>query len=73
MGIEMRSDLPYCPVCGKICFIAQDMPGKNDCGWSVGCSAYTNDDGIHKKKMIKYNLNTMQECELWWKTICGER
>ena len=72
-GIEYPKDLKKCPVCGKRAYIAKDMPDGNYMGWSVGCASYKDNDGIHKKRMVRFNLNSKEECLLWWNTVCEGR
>lgn len=72
MGIEYDKSLPACPVCGKRAYISHDMPDGYCMGWSVGCSAYKMNDGIHTHKMAKFGLSTRAACVLWWNEICED-
>lgn len=73
MGIEIQAKMPKCPVCGKSFFISKDMPDGYYMGYSCGCVAYKANDGVHTKKMTRHNLNSREECEMWWRTVCEGR
>ena len=38
---------PCCPICGRRAYVAHDKIPEGDFGWSAGCPAFCNDDGIH--------------------------
>lgn len=71
--------LPKCPICGKKAFIHRDIVDGFYFGWSVGCPAYCNNDGVHghdentpdELRLRRFYLDSKEECERWWVSRCA--
>jgi len=43
----LREKLPPCPICGKKAILDHDVVNGYDFGYSVGCTAFRINDGVH--------------------------
>lgn len=55
-----------CPECGATVYISLDEPDGYFMGWSIGCTRYKVNDGIHKRKMAFHNLYTKEHAIKVW-------
>lgn len=55
-----------CPVCGSRVYISRDAPDGYYMGWSVGCTTYRMNDGVHARKMSAFNFNSKEDALKYW-------
>ena len=47
VSLEPSEKLPPCPICGKKAYLSHDVFDGADYGYSVGCTAFCINDGVH--------------------------
>ena len=69
-----------CPICGSKAYIMHDVVDGFDFGWSVGCTRFKLDDGIHgidettpefMHPRVMYCISRQSAIESWNKKVEG--
>ncbi len=68
--IAEEFELHNCPVCKTKAVISRDAPDGFFLGYSVGCSRYKKNDGIHSQKMHFHNVSTKEKAIEKWNEYC---
>jgi len=76
----LREKLPPCPICGKKAILDHDVVNGYDFGYSVGCTAFRINDGVHgfndfndiyNQKMPSFHgCDTKEEAFEKWVNYC---
>lgn len=62
------TELKPCPVCGKKATVIHlyDRYDNFDFGWTCGCPAYCNEDGVHDKPMRVASIISAKDAVKKW-------
>lgn len=70
---SMMKMIGKCPECGVNVYLSKDKPDGYFMGWSIGCTRYKMNDGIHKDKMAFHNFTEKAHAiEYWERWVCGK-